>query len=91
MAPPQLRGEGDRDDRGQLRAPEVVDVVVLGDDEALPFPLGERVDGAVQLEQDRAALERELGRVRVRNVDRPRGLPRAAGARSGRAAGPLAT
>ena len=74
MAAPQLRGERHGHDGGELGVAEVVDVVVLGDDEALPFPLGKRVDGAVQLEQDRPALERELGRIGVRNVDRLRRL-----------------
>ena len=74
MAPPQLCRERDRDDRGQLGAAEVVDVVVLGDDEALPLALGQRIDRAVELEENRPALERELGRVRVRDVDRPRRL-----------------
>ena len=88
MAAAEPGGERDRDDRGQLRAAEVVDVVVLGDDEALPLALGQRVDGAVQLEQDRAALEGELGRVRVRDVDRARRLagravPEAAAVRPG--------
>ena len=78
MAAPQLRGERDRNDGGELGAAEVVDVVVLGDDEALPLALRERVDRAVQLEQDRAPVERELGRVRVRDVDRARRLARRA-------------
>ena len=91
MAPPQPRGERDRDDRGELGAAEVVDVVVLGDDEALPLALRERVDGAVQLEQDRPPLERELGRVRVRHVDRPRRLAGRRGARTCPRCGPVAT
>ena len=78
MASAQLRGERDRYDGGELRAPEVVDVVVLRDDEALPFPLGQRVDCAVELEQNRSPLEGELDRVRVRHVDRSWRLPRRA-------------
>ena len=74
MAPPQPRGERDGHAARQLGAAEVVDVVVLGDDEALPLALRQRIDRAVELEEDRAALERELGRVRVRDVDRTRRL-----------------
>ena len=76
MAPPELGGERYRNDRGELRAPEVVDVVVLGDDEALPLALGQRVDRAVELQENRPTLERELGRVGVRDVDRTRRLAR---------------
>ena len=75
VATAEPRREGDRNDGGQLRSAEVVDVVVLGDDEALPFALRQRIDGSVKLQDDRAAVEAELGRVRVRYVDRPRGLP----------------
>jgi hypothetical protein len=39
--------ERDGNDRGQLGPAEVVDVVVLGDHEALPLALRERIDGAV--------------------------------------------
>ena len=92
MAPAQPRRERDRDDGGQLGAAEVVDVVVLGDDEALPLALGQRIDGAVELEQDRPAVEAELGRVRVRDVDRAwrlvrRAMPEAAAMRAGRDVG----
>ena len=92
MAAAELRRKRYGNDRGQLGMTEVVDVVVLGDDEALPLALGERIDRAVQLEQDRPPLERELGRVRVRNVDRPRRLagrpvPEAASVRTGRNVG----
>ena len=76
MTSPQARGERDRDRGRDVGAAEVVDVVVLGDHEALPLALRERVDGAVQLEQDRPAVERQLGRVRVGHVDRPRLLAR---------------
>ena len=57
---------------------EVVDVVVLRDHEALPLPFGERVDCAVQLQQDRAPIQREFGRICVRDVDRTRRLTRRA-------------
>ncbi len=76
MASSQPGGEGDRNDRGQLRPPQVVDVVVLGDHEALPLALGERIDGAVELQQNRARLEAELCRVGVRDVDGTGCLPR---------------
>ncbi len=89
MAATELGRERHGYDGGQLRVPEVVDVVVLGDDEALPLALGERVDGSVELQQDRPALERELDRVRVRDVDRPgrltgRAVPEAAALRARR-------
>ena len=51
---------------------EVVDVVVLADDEALPLALGAAVDAAVDLEDHRAPVERELG-VGVRDLDDGRG------------------
>ena len=76
VASAQLRRERDRDDRAEIGASEVVDVVVLGDDEALPLPLGKRIDRAVELQQDCPALERELRRVRVGHVDRPRSFAR---------------
>ena len=72
VAPPQACGQRDRHGRRDVRAAQVVDVVVLGDDEALPLALRERVDGAMELEEDRSPLERELRRVRVRDVDRAR-------------------
>src|SRR4029453_15230737 len=88
VAAAKPRRERDGNDGRQLRATEVVDVVVLGDDEALPLALGQRVDRAVELEDDRASFEAELGGVRVGNVDRPRGLsgramPEATALRSG--------
>ena len=78
MAPAQAGSERHRDDRRQLGTAEVVDVVVLGDHEALPLALGEWIDGAVELQDDRAAVEAQLRRIRVRNVDRPRRLTRRA-------------
>ena len=72
MAPPQLGGQRDGNDRGELRPAEVVDVVVLGDHEALPLALRERVDGAVELQKNRSPLEGQLGRIGVGDVDRPR-------------------
>ena len=83
-------GERDRDSGGDVGAAEVVDVVVLGDDEALHLPLRERVDH-VQLEQDRPAVERQLGRVRVGHVDRPRRLTRRPMRRTSRGRGRRAT
>src|SRR5205823_4618491 len=52
---------------------EVVDVVVLGHDEALPLPRSRPLDLSVELEDHRVAVERELGRVRVRLLDQPAG------------------
>src|SRR6185436_9486015 len=46
--------------RRDVRAAQVVDVIVLGDDEALPLALRERVDGAMELEEDGAPIEGEL-------------------------------
>jgi hypothetical protein len=74
VASAELRRDADRQHRGQLGAPEVVDVVVLGDDEALPFAVREQVDRAAQLQQNRSAVERELRGVLVRDVDRARRL-----------------
>ena len=71
MAAPEPRRERDREDDGDLGLGEVVDVVVLADDEALPLALGPPVDAAVDLEDHRAALEREVG-VGVRDVDERR-------------------
>ena len=45
--------------RRSARSAEVVDVVVLGDDEALPLALRDDRP-AVELEEDRATLERQL-------------------------------
>ena len=53
---------------GDLRLRQVVDVIVLAHDEALPFAIGVHVDAAVDLENDRPALERQIG-VRVRHLD----------------------
>src|SRR4051812_41135355 len=60
MAASQLGGESDRYDAGHLRLGRIVDVVVLHHDEALPLALGRPVDLSVQLEDDRASLERQL-------------------------------
>ena len=89
VAAAELGRERHGHDRRQLRVPEVVDVVVLGDDEAFPLALGERVDGSVELQQDRPALERELYRVGVGDVDRSgrltgRTVPEAAALGTGR-------
>ena len=71
MASPEVRCERDGHGGHEIGASEVVDVVVLGDDEALPFAVGERVDSPVQLQQDGATIERELRGIRVGHVDRP--------------------
>ena len=89
VAPAQARCERDRDGRRDVRATEVVDVVVLGDDEALPLALGERVDRSMELEEDGAAVERQLRRIRVRDVDRARLLARERGARTSRETAPM--
>src|SRR6266511_1991180 len=68
VAAAELGDEADRNDSGQFGRREEVDVVVLADDEALPFPLGSAVDLAVDLEDHRAALGNEVN-VRVRDVD----------------------
>ena len=88
MAAAELRGERDRDGAADVAVREVVDVVVLGDDEALERARRRPVDAAVQLEDHRAALERELGRVRVRQVDPCTRSRRAGRGRSGRGSGP---
>ena len=75
MAAAQPGGERDRHRGRELGAAEELDVVVLGRDEALPLPLRMRVDGAAELEQDGALVEREL-RVCVRHLHRPRRLAR---------------
>src|SRR6185437_2401832 len=68
MAPPELRRERHREDDRDLGLREVVDVVVLADDEALPLALRAAVDAAVDLEDHRSALERDVG-VRVGDLD----------------------
>src|SRR5262249_55184936 len=68
VAPPQSRSDRDRHDDRDLGLREMVDVIVLADDEALPFALGSHVDAAVELEDHGAALERKAG-VRVRDLD----------------------
>src|ERR1043166_2000172 len=50
VAAPKLRCDRYRDDARDVRLSEVVDVVVLGDDEALPLPFAAAVDLSVQLE-----------------------------------------
>ena len=72
VAPAQPRSDCDGHDDGDLRLREVVDVVVLADDEALPLASGRAVDAAVDLEDHRAPLERQVG-VGVRHVDDRRG------------------
>ena len=82
VAAAESRGEGDGNSRCDVGAAEVVDVVVLRDHEALPLPLRERIDRAVQLEQDRAPLERRA-RWRTCSARRSDVAPRsAAGART---------
>ena len=77
MAATELCAERDGDDARDLGLREVLDVVVLGDDEALPLAvLAAAADLAMELEDDRAALERELGRVRVRHLDQGSGSVR---------------
>ena len=69
MAAAQARGERHRQRARDLGVGEVADVVVLGDDEALPPATVAAVEPAVELEDDRPLLERELRRIRVRDVD----------------------
>ena len=69
VAPSQLRCERDRNGTGHVALREVVDVVVLGDDEAFPFTVRASINLAVQLQDHRALFERQLCRVRVRQVD----------------------
>ena len=75
MAAPQAGGERDRHRGRQLGAAEELDVVVLGRDEALPLPLRLGIDGAAELEEDGALVERKIG-VGVRHLDGPRSLAR---------------
>ena len=75
MAAAQPGRERDRHGGRELGAAEELDVVVLGRDEALPLPLRMRIDGAAELEEDGALVERELG-VRVRHLHGPRRLAR---------------
>src|SRR5207247_3666333 len=72
-----LRRERHRHSASDVAPREVVDVVVLGDDEAFPLSLDTAVDLAVQLENDGPLLERQLRRVGVRQVDEPTGPVRA--------------
>src|SRR5690242_10620526 len=65
----QLCGQTDRNQARHLRLCEIVDVVVLGDDEAFPGPFGCLVDLPVKLEDHGPSLERELRGVGVRKVD----------------------
>jgi hypothetical protein len=77
VAAPQLCAQRNRDNARDLGLRKVLDVVVLGDDEALPLALfGAASDLAVELEDDRAAVERELGRIRVRHLDQRSGSVR---------------
>ena len=69
MAPPELRCEADWDDTRDLGPREVLDVVVLGHDEALPSALARPVDLAVELEDHRPPVERELACILVRPLD----------------------
>src|SRR5262249_47114242 len=70
VAAAELRRQTDRYRPREVCATEVVDVVVLRDDEALPLALGVGVDRAPELQQHGAALQRKLRRVRVGDVDR---------------------
>src|SRR5580765_852959 len=70
MAATELGREAHRDNARDIRLREVVDVIVLGDDEALPLALRAPVDLAVQLQDHGPALERKVD-VGVREVDQP--------------------
>src|SRR5882724_4017521 len=71
VAAPQLGCECDGHRTRDVAPGEVVDVVILGDDEALPLALRAAIDLAVELENHGALLERQLGRVSIREVDQP--------------------
>ncbi len=71
MAASQLCCERNGNSAGKIRLREVVDVVVLGDDEALPLPVGSAIDLAVQLQDHRSLIQRQLGGIRVRYLDQP--------------------
>ena len=73
MASPEYRRERDRNERRHVDMRDVVDVVVLGHDEALAIPRGVYVDLSVKLQDHRALVERRAA-VAVRHVDQ-RGLP----------------
>ena len=69
MAAAQLRRERHGNGARKVGLGEVVDVVVLGDDEALPLTFGSAVDLTVELQDHAAAFEREFGRIEVRQID----------------------
>ena len=67
----QLRRERHRDEIRQVRAREVVDVVIFGDDVAVALAVGDRaIDRAVDLQDDGPLFERQIA-VLVRDVDEP--------------------
>src|SRR4029078_5588719 len=69
VAPAELRRQGYWHCGGQLGMSEVVDVVVLSYDKALPLPRRRPCDLAVELENHRVVVKRELVRVGVRLFD----------------------
>jgi len=73
VAPAKRRGQADRYLSRDVGSPEIVDVVVLGDDEALPIARRRPVDLSPHLQDHGSPRERELRRVRVRNGDHVRG------------------
>ena len=68
MASPKMRGQGDWNRGPEVAAREIVEIVILSDDEALPGPLGVGIDASMQLEDDGPTLQVELGGVAVRDV-----------------------
>ena len=66
MASSQARRQADRDRAGEVAVREVADEVVLRHDEGLPAAV---LELAVQLQHHRSARERQLARIRVRNLD----------------------
>src|SRR6266568_7597237 len=68
VAAAEHRRQPDRYTTRNVGAPEVVDVVVFCDDRAVAGVVA-CVHLATDLQDDRATLERELRRVRVRRID----------------------
>src|SRR6266571_2802734 len=71
MATPELGCQRHGDGAGEIRLREIVDVVVLRDDEALPLTVWTAVNLSMELEDDGAPLQGKLGGVGVRQIDEP--------------------